>query len=112
MTLTPLIFHMLTSSNASSYKQHCVMHWHGNGGMLELAPLNQESITGARLEHVQSKLDELSERGWKLVGMVATQGKHTYVLQRDAHGPRLTTDLPKTKQFKKNESKKTKKKKK
>lgn len=78
---------MLAASGC--YKQHCLMHWHSSGGLLELTPLTQESTTNAHLEQVQSKLDELSERGWELVGMTATQGKHTFVLRRDATLPRV-----------------------
>ena len=96
----------------SRRKEHCLMHWHGPGGMLELAPLNQESTTGAYLEHVQGKLDELSERGWELVGMVATQGKHTFVLRREAIGPRTPTPPPGKSGKKKDKKEKKKKEKK
>lgn len=63
------------------------MFWHGPNGMLELTPMNQESITGAALDHVRAKLDELSARGWKLRHVVASQGKQTFYLHRKALGP-------------------------
>lgn len=70
------------------------MYWHGPSGMLELTPMNDESITGAYLEHVRGKLDELSERGWKLKHIVASQGKTTFILHRKAVGPRLPSPAP------------------
>lgn len=63
------------------------MYWHGPNGMLELTPMNQESITGAALDHVRAKLDELSARGWKLRHVVASQGRQTFYLHRKATGP-------------------------
>ena len=79
---------------------------------MEVSPMTNESIVGAHLEDVQTKLDELSERGWTLTNMAATRGNHTFVMQRESTGPRMASPRPSDRRGKKDKKNKNKKKKK